>query len=352
MNRITKLINKLNTEKKLTHTEFCDIITSITNQGMESDEFKYLTNLSGSITKDVFGGKIYLRGLIEFSNYCKNNCYYCGIRRDVNTTRYRLTKDEIIQSAQNGYDIGCRTFVLQSGEDMHYTDDIMVDIISSLKSTFPDCAVTISVGEKSHETYQRYYHAGADRYLLRHETATAEHYAVLHPKDMELKTRMDCLTSLQEIGYQVGAGLMVGSPNQSAQHLASDLVFLGEFKPQMVGIGPFLPHHDTPFKNYSSGSLIQTLVMVSLVRIMLPNALIPATTALTTLSPLGRDMGFLAGANVVMINVSPNEDKKNYLLYDNKACLTENALDVKNALDIKLTELGLHLDKGRGDFFE
>lgn len=345
MNNIIQLIDNLHDNKSLTKEQFITILRDITDE-----DFTYLTSLASNITKEMFGGKIYLRGLIEFSNYCKNDCFYCGIRRSVKTTRYRLTKEQILQSAKNGYDIGSRTFVLQSGEDPYFTDDVMVDIISSLRENYPDCAITLSIGEKSHESYQRYYQAGADRFLLRHETATADHYALLHPDNMHLSTRMDCLHDLKSIGYQVGAGLMVGSPHQTISHLAQDLVFLSQFKPQMVGIGPFLPHHDTPFKACASGSLRQTLIMVSLTRIMLPNALIPATTALSSLSPQGRDLAFAAGANVVMINVSPDEEKQSYLLYDNKACLSENALQVKTSLEKRLTELGLTLDISRGDY--
>ncbi len=345
MNKVIKLIERLKIEHQLTLDEYEYILKNHTEEDVVQ-----ISKLAGEISRANFKDKIYLRGLIEFSNYCKNNCYYCGIRAATKTTRYRLNKEQIVACADKGYSLGCRTFVLQSGEDIYYTDDMVCDIVSGLKARFPDCAVTLSIGERSHESYLAFYKAGADRFLLRHESATPEHYAMLHPDSMTLSSRMDCLNSLKEIGFQVGAGFMVGSPHQTLTHIANDLEFLASFKPQMVGIGPFIPHHETPFKNYSSGSAKLCLLLISIVRIMLPNALIPATTALNTISNEGRNQAFLSGANVYMINVTDDLFKGDYLLYDNKACLNEDPFEVKKRLEDKIHSMGLSLDVGRGDF--
>jgi len=266
-----------------------------------------------------YGNKIFARGLIEFTNYCKNDCYYCGIRRSNRAAcRYRLTKEQILSCCDSGYQIGFRTFVLQGGEDGYFTDDRLTDLVYSIKSKYPDCAITLSVGEKSREAYQRYYDAGADRYLLRHETANTEHYRMLHPQEMSCENRKRCLWDLKEIGYQIGAGIMVGSPGQTIDHIIEDMEFMKELQPDMVGIGPFLSHHATPFANEASGTVDMTVRLLALTRLLLPEVLLPATTALGTLDPTGREKGILAGANVVMPNLSPENVRENYLLYDNK----------------------------------
>jgi len=297
-----------------------------------------------------YGDKVYTRGLIEFTNYCKNNCYYCGIRRgNSHAERYRLSREEILDCCENGYALGFRTFVLQGGEDPYYTDERMVEIIRSIRRTYPDCAITLSIGEKSYESYKLFKEAGANRYLLRHETASDELYRRLHPEEMLLSHRKQCLYDLKSLGYQVGAGFMVGSPGQKIEHLAEDLVFLKELQPQMVGIGPFIPHHETKFANEAAGSVELTLFLLSVIRILLPKVLLPATTALGTMDPRGREKGLEAGANVVMPNLSPVKNRKQYDLYDNKICTGEEAAECRGCLEQRVASVGYHLAAERGD---
>ena len=311
----------------------------------------YLFAKARDLRDAIYGKDIYIRGLIEFSNYCKNNCYYCGIRKgNPFVQRYRLSKEDIMLCCKVGYELSFRTFVLQSGEDDYYTDDVMTDIITSIKEKYPDCAVTLSLGEKSKETYQKYFKAGADRYLLRHETACEEHYRKLHPPELSLLRRKQCLLDLKEIGFQVGSGFMVGSPFQTAEHLANDMLFIKELNPHMVGIGPFISHHNTPFKNCPSGSVDLTLFMIGLLRLMLPYALIPATTALGTLDTLGREKGIQSGANVVMPNLSPKDVRKKYLLYDNKICTGDEAAECRYCLENRMKSIGYTVVVSRGDF--
>lgn len=306
-----------------------------------------------NITREkYYGKKVFFRGLIELSNYCKNDCYYCGIRRSNDKAhRYRLTEEDIMNCCQNGYELGFRTFVLQGGEDGHYTDDKIVDIVETIKEKYPDCAVTLSLGEKSFETYKRYFDAGADRYLLRHETATDEHYAKLHPPEMTFRTRRQCLYDLKEIGFQTGAGLMVGSPYQTTENLADDLLFLKELNPEMVGIGPFIPHQDTRFRDEEPGSLEATIAILAIARLLLPKALLPATTALGTINPLGRERGLKAGANVVMPNLSPTSVRKAYALYDNKICTDDEAAECRECISGRIRGAGFVPDLSRGDYF-
>ena len=300
-----------------------------------------------------FDHNIYIRGLIEFTNYCKNDCYYCGIRcSNQNARRYRLTKEQILSCCHSGYQLGFRTFVLQGGEYPFFTDTVMVEIITAIKKAHPDCAITLSIGERSYASYKAMYDAGADRYLLRHETANAEHYARLHPANLSLKNRLECLNMLKEIGYQVGTGFMVGSPYQTIDNLIEDLLFIRDFKPQMIGIGPFIPHHDTPFHDKIAGTMEQTLRLIAILRLMLPKALIPSTTALGTIAPDGREQGILAGANVVMPNLSPIEVRKDYLLYDNKICTGEEAAECNSCLQSRLQSIGYKIVVDRGDYKE
>jgi len=297
-----------------------------------------------------YGRSVYFRGLIEFSNYCKNNCYYCGIRRNNKKIhRYRLTKEEILDCCAKGYELGFRTFVLQGGEDPYYTDEMIVDIIESIREKFPDCAITLSIGERPYDSYRRFWDAGADRYLLRHETANEVHYRKLHPSVMTLKSRKECLYNLKEIGFQVGAGFMVGSPYQTIDNLVEDLLFLKELEPHMVGIGPFIPHKDTIFRDEKGGNVDMTLLMLALIRLLLPKALIPSTTALGTVDPLGREKGFAAGANVVMPNLSPQKFRADYSLYDNKICTGLEAAESVEELKQKIEAIGFIPDMSRGD---
>lgn len=302
------------------------------------------------IQKKYFGNKIYTRGLVEFTNYCRNDCYYCGIRRsNTNAVRYRLTKEEILQCCENGHELGFRTFVLQGGEDPWFNDERMVDIIQTIKKNYPDCAITLSIGEKAKESYRKFREAGADRYLLRHETANEDHYRYLHPENLSLSNRKQCLYDLKELGYQIGAGFMVGAPGQTMENLAEDLVFLKELNPHMVGIGPFIPHHDTKFAKEEAGNVELTLFLLSVIRIMLPKVLLPATTALGTLDPRGREKGFQTGANVVMPNLSPVKNRKQYELYDNKICTGEEAAECRGCLSRRARSVGYEIVTDRGD---
>ena len=304
-----------------------------------------------AVRQQVYGKRVYIRGLIEFTNYCKNDCYYCGIRRsNKKASRYRLSIEEILDCCKRGYALGFRTFVLQGGEDGYYTDERLCHIIGEIRSLYPDCAITLSIGEKSKESYQRYYEAGANRYLLRHETACEAHYEMLHPKEMSLSNRKRCLQDLKEIGYQVGCGFMVGSPYQTIEHILDDLSFIKEFKPHMVGIGPYLVHKDTPFCNEKSGDYKLTLKLLSIIRLMLPNVLLPATTALGTISPKGREEGILSGANVLMPNLSPVMVREKYSLYDNKICTGDEAAECVACMKRRMESSGYEVVVDRGDF--
>ena len=305
---------------------------------------KYDTELlkkADAVRREIYGNEVYIRGLIEFTNYCKNNCFYCGIRSgNKSARRYRLSHDEILACCKEGYSLGFRTFVLQGGEDTYYTDKMICEIVSDIKSLYPDCAVTLSIGEKSYESYKAFFDAGANRYLLRHETADETHYSKLHPHEMSLKNRKECLFNLKEIGYQVGSGFMVGSPFQTLENIVCDLRFLQELDPDMIGIGPYITHAQTPFKDYKNGSLDLTLRLVSILRLMFPHALIPSTTALGTIAPNGRELGLKAGANVVMPNLSPVSVRKLYDLYENKICTGEEAAQCRGCLQRRVESAG------------
>lgn len=346
MSEIKDLIDKLENNRTLLKEEFVYLLSHI-----NTDEEEILHQKAQKVTQRYFQNKIYTRGLIEFTNYCKNDCYYCGIRRsNLCVERYRLSQEEILACCKQGYVLGFRTYVLQGGEDIRYFEEEIVDLLKKIKTLYPDCAITLSLGEKPYETYLRYYEAGADRYLLRHETANTDHYRKLHPDNLSLENRKQCLYNLKEIGYQVGAGFMVGSPYQTVEHIAEDLLFIKELFPQMVGIGPFIPHHETPLKDYAQGKLEQTLDLISIVRLMLPNALIPATTALGTIDPMGREKGILSGANVLMPNLSPTSVRKKYELYDNKICTGDEAAECKVCLERRMTKIGYRLAVERGDY--
>ena len=328
------LVAKLKEDRMLSRDEFRELLSS--------DKYdSLLISSADEIRKSVYGKDVYIRGLIEFTNYCKNNCYYCGIRKDnKNALRYRLTKEEIIECCEEGYKLGFRTFVLQGGEDPYFTDERICDIVSTIRKMFPDCAITLSIGEKSYESYLAYYKAGANRFLLRHETAECEHYNKLHPEEMKLENRKKCLLNFKKIGYQVGSGFMVGSPFQTLDNIISDLEFLHELQPDMIGIGPFIVHKETPFAEYESGDVTLTVRLIAILRHMFPYALIPATTALGTLHPEGREMGLRAGANVVMPNLSPKKFRKLYDLYENKLATGEEAAESRAFLEKKVEDAG------------
>jgi biotin synthase len=318
---------------------------------IETDAFdRELFSRADMVRREYYGTEVYLRGLIEFTNICKNDCRYCGIRKsNTKVKRYRLTKEEILSCCAEGYSLGFRTFVLQGGEDMFFGDEAMCGIVSSIHAAYPDCAVTLSIGEKSRESYQRYFDAGASRYLLRHETADEAHYALLHPAGMSLENRKRCLFDLKDIGYQVGTGMMVGSPFQTTDNLIADLRFLQTLQPDMIGIGPFIPHAQTPFAPYPAGSLELTLRLLAILRLMFPSALIPATTALGTIAPNGRELGLKAGANVVMPNLSPVGVRKLYQLYDNKICTGDESAQCRACLERRINSCGFYSSASVGD---
>lgn len=339
------LIDRLEETRSLSRREWSELI-----RGRTPSLAHYLFQRARETRIRHYGRDVYIRGLIEFTSFCRNDCYYCGLRKsNTSAERYRLTKEDILACCRSGYELGFRTFVLQGGEDGWYTDDCMADIISSIHRAWPDCAVTLSIGEKSRESLRRFARAGACRYLLRHETFDTEHYAKLHPPRMSAARRRQCLWDLKELGYQVGTGFMVGSPYQTPENLADDMLFLKELNPQMVGIGPFIPHHDTPFAKEPAGTLELTLFMLGLIRLMLPRVLLPATTALGTIAPDGREQGILAGANVVMPNLSPPGVREKYLLYDNKICTGDEAAESVKNLSARMESIGYRIAVTRGD---
>ena len=325
---------KLKEEKNLSDEELLKLLS--TNE-YDSE----LHTLADEVRREIYGKDVYIRGLIEISNYCKNDCYYCGIRRgNKSAIRYRLTKDDILACCEEGYKLGFRTFVMQGGEDPYYTDDVMCGIVSAVRERYSDCAITLSLGERSYESYLALYNAGANRYLLRHETANAEHYGKLHPQSMNLQNRKDCLFNLKEIGYQVGSGFMVGSPYQTTENLVEDLRFLQKLSPDMIGIGPYVTHAQTPFASFENGSVELTLRLLSVLRLIFPYVLLPSTTALGTLHPQGRELGLKAGANVVMPNLSPVKVRKLYELYENKICTGEEAAQCRGCLEKRVEAAG------------
>ena len=344
-NDTKQLIDRLEATRNLSRDEWIRLI-----QNRTADDADYLFERAQAVRTRHYGRSVYIRGLIEFTNYCKNDCFYCGIRKsNRNANRYRLTKEQILSCCEMGYALGFRTFVLQGGEDGSFTDDRLTDIISSIRTRWSDCAITLSIGERSYESYKQLYDAGANRFLLRHETYDDTHYGKLHPPALSAARRKQCLFDLKKIGYQVGTGFMVGSPYQTFENLADDMLFLKELNPQMVGIGPFIPHHDTRFSHEPPGTLKLTLFLLGLIRLMIPKVLLPATTALGTISPQGRELGIRAGANVVMPNLSPTEVRKNYLLYDNKICTGEESAQCRDCLEQRMASIGYQVVVSRGD---
>ncbi len=345
MNKIIELIDKLSVSHSLSVEEYAYLIENRTEEAM-----LYLKMKAVEAQKSVYGDSVYVRGLIEISNVCKNNCLYCGIRAENNNCqRYRLSPEDIFSCCEAGYEIGFRTFVLQGGEDGFYTDEVLVPLIKRIKASYPDCAVTLSLGERTKDSYQALYKAGADRYLLRHEAVNAELYSKLHPDNMSLRNRLQCLNDLKEIGYQVGCGFMVGAPFQSVQHIAEDLKFIEEFKPHMCGIGPFIPHKDTIFNKDNKGSAELTCYLLSIIRIMNPRILLPATTALGTVDADGREQGILSGANVIMPNLSPASVRKKYDIYDNKLSSGAESAEKLDELKIRMNKIGYKIEITRGD---
>lgn len=340
-----EIIRKLAETHSLSLEEYESLIVE-----RNDESSRLLRELAVKVRREVYGNAVYIRGLIEVSNICRNDCLYCGIRRsNSNCERYRLTADEILECADEGYGLGFRTFVLQGGEDSYFGDEVLGGIVREIKTKHPDCAVTLSMGERSRESYRYLRECGADRYLLRHETADSEHYAKLHPSEMSYDNRMKCLSDLRELGYQVGCGFMVGSPFQTAKNLAEDLKFVETFKPEMCGIGPFIPHKDTPFRDYPAGTVELTCYLLSVIRLIHPFVLLPSTTALGTVDPLGREKGIMSGANVVMPNLSPVKVRKKYELYDNKICTGEESAQCRECLSNRMLKTGYEIVIDRGD---
>lgn len=341
------LIDKLSQKSILQKEEWIFLFSNRDNEILE-----YACEKARQVSIQHYGNKVFARGLIEFTNYCKNNCFYCGIRTEnKKASRYRLTKKEILDCCKIGNDLGFKTFVLQGGEDPYFTDEKLLEIITAIKENYPDNALTLSLGERSYASYLAFKNAGADRYLLRHETANPEHYRRLHPKNLSDLPRKQCLYDLKSIGFQTGTGFMVGSPFQTIENLAEDMLFIADFQPQMLGIGPFIPHQDTPFADFPAGSVDLTLFLLALSRIMLPNVLLPATTALGTLDPQGREKAVWAGANVLMPNLSPVNVREQYMLYNNKIATGLEAAEGVKKLAESMAEIGYELVHERGDYF-
>lgn len=334
-------------EKQNITLEQLEYLLADTNE----ENAKYLYQNAREVADNIYRKRVFKRGLIEFTNYCKNDCFYCGIRRsNAKIERYRLEKEIILGCCKRGYELGFRTFVLQGGEDGHFTDERVCEIVRAIRMQYPDCAITLSIGEKSRESYQKYFDAGANRFLLRHETANTEHYNKLHPKELSLEQRKQCLKDLKEIGFQTGCGFMVGSPYQTTQTLYEDLCFIKELQPQMVGIGPFIPQQDTPFARETAGTLEMTLKLLAIIRLIHPHVLLPATTALGTIHENGRELGILAGANVVMPNLSPLDVRNKYKLYDNKISTGDEAAEGDANLRKRMAAIGYELVTDRGDY--
>lgn len=346
MNKEKEIIDRLQKEEDIDLASL-KILLAMTDE----ESISYLGQKARETAQGIYGNQVYIRGLIEFTNYCKNDCYYCGIRRsNGKAERYRLTGEQILSCCENGYGLGFRTFVLQGGEDGYFTDEKICGLVSDIKSRYPGCAVTLSIGERSKKSYQAYFDAGADRYLLRHETADETHYQKLHPPELTLSNRKRCLHDLKEIGFQTGCGFMVGSPYQTIETIYEDLMFIKELRPEMVGIGPFIPQKDTPFGEKTAGTLDMTLRLLSIIRLLHKGVLLPATTALGTIHPKGRERGILAGANVVMPNLSPVSVREKYKLYDNKICTGDEAAECRYCMEKRMESIGYRVAVARGDY--
>lgn len=346
MNKEKEIIDRLQKEEDIDLASLKKLLVMT-----DEESISYLGQKARETAQSIYGNQVYIRGLIEFTNYCKNDCYYCGIRRsNGKAERYRLTGEQILSCCENGYGLGFRTFVLQGGEDGYFTDEKICELVSEIKSRYPDCAVTLSIGERSKKSYQAYFDAGADRYLLRHETADVTHYQKLHPPELTLSNRKRCLHDLKEIGFQTGCGFMVGSPYQTIETIYEDLMFIKELRPEMVGIGPFIPQKDTPFGEKTAGTLDMTLRLLSIIRLLHKRVLLPATTALGTIHPKGRERGILAGANVVMPNLSPVSVREKYKLYDNKICTGDEAAECRYCMEKRMESIGYRVAVARGDY--
>lgn len=344
MEKAKRLIDFLSENHYLSEDDYLYLI-----KNRNEEIFEYLKQKADAARKAVYGNKIFIRGLIEISNICKNDCYYCGIRRsNKSCERYKLTQQEILSCCESGYNLGFRTFVLQGGEGALSVSEIC-DTVKKIKSRYTDCAVTLSLGEYEKSDYEKMKKAGADRYLLRHETIDKEHYERLHPENMSYEGRLNCLKELKAAGFQVGCGFLVGSPFTTAEIVAREFKFIEEFSPEMCGIGPFIPQKDTPFKNEKAGTAEETMFYLSIIRLIKPNILLPATTALGTIKEGGREQGILAGANVLMPNLSPESERKKYALYDNKLATGTESAEAIEALKKQIKKIGYEIVIDKGD---
>lgn len=346
---VFEIIDKLYKTNDISYSDCLHLLKEYDNEEVR----KYLFLKSSEVTKKIFNNKIYIRGLIEYSNICRNDCYYCGIRKsNCNVERYRLSREEILLSCKNGYELGFRTFVLQGGEDGFFSDDVACEIVSEIRKNYPDCAITLSMGERSYDSYKKLYDCGANRYLLRHESINALHYNKLHPDNLTIENRVKCLNDLKEIGYQVGCGFMVGAPYQTMENIAEDIMFIKDFKPHMIGIGPFISHKDTPFSNFKNGDYRLCVFIIGILRLLSNYALIPATTALNSVAKYGRVEGILAGANVIMPNLSPFAIRAKYSLYDGKLSTGIEGAESIETLNEEMRKIGYTISFDRGDYKE
>lgn len=345
-----ELVELLASGKELDATDLGQLLRSAAT---DQNVLNLLRQNAVRTARKQFGLGIYIRGLIELSSYCYCDCLYCGLRRSNRSAeRYRLSIDEVMECCKEGYKLGFRTFVLQGGEDGTHSDEWLEELVCRIRSRYEDVAITLSLGERGEASYLRLKRAGANRYLLRHEAANEALYESLHPKGRGLQHRLSCLEALKRCGYQTGMGMMIGVKGQTIEHLVEDLLLIRKMQPEMVGIGPFLPHHATPLGNEPAGDLQLTLATIAIVRLMLPHALIPSTTALATLTPRGRLEGILSGANVVMPNLSPSDVRAKYAIYENKASWGKEAAEGLAALESELQSIGYHIDYARGDYNE
>lgn len=330
------------------------LLKAKTHHNLEKSEIIQLLNSDGNelfktadeVRQEFVGDEVHLRGLIEFTNICRQTCKYCGIRRENSkVNRYRLSKDEIISMARHGVRNGFKTLVMQGGEDSFFTKDLICEIIFEIKKM--DVALTLSLGERSFEDYKAFKDAGADRYLLRIETTDKELYKSVHP-GMSFENRKRCLYDLKSLGYETGTGCLIGLPGQTVESLADDILFFKELDADMVGVGPFIPHPETPFAKSSCGSFNLALKVMAITRLLLPNINIPATTAMETLSPNGRLIALQSGANVFMPNITEGVSPSKYEIYPDKSGINGAKNGIIGEINENLKVIGRYVSDTKG----